>query len=94
MYAGRIVEKASAADLYAHPKHPYTVGLLASVPRLDEAVKKKLVPILGQPPDLAHLPPGCSFAPRCAWAVEKCREQTPELTLVGNNHYAACFVHL
>jgi len=94
MYAGRIVEKASAADLYAHPKHPYTVGLLASVPRLDEAVKKKLVPILGQPPDLAHLPPGCSFAPRCAYAEEKCREQSPELTLVGNNHYAACFVHL
>jgi oligopeptide transport system ATP-binding protein len=94
MYAGRIVEKASAADLYADPKHPYTIGLLASVPRLDEAVKKKLVPILGQPPDLAHLPSGCSFFPRCAYAVEKCREQSPELTLVGNNHYAACFVYV
>ena len=92
MYAGRIVEKASAADLYAKPKHPYTLGLLASVPRLDEAVKKKLVPILGQPPDLAHLPRGCSFAPRCGYAVEKCRDQAPELTLVGNNHYAACWV--
>jgi len=68
MYAGRIVEKATARDLYAAPKHPYTRGLMASVPRLDEAVREKLVPIEGQPPDLVHLPKGCSFHPRCSRA--------------------------
>ena len=65
MYGGRIVEAAPARELYARPQHPYTLGLLASVPRLDGAGGRRLVPIEGQPPDLASLPPGCSFAPRC-----------------------------
>ena len=65
MYGGRIVEVAPARELYARPQHPYTLGLMASVPRLDGAGGRRLVPIEGQPPDLASLPPGCSFAPRC-----------------------------
>ncbi len=65
MYGGRIVEQAGAAELYARPRHPYTRGLLASIPRLDGAAGERLVPIRGQPPDLARLPPGCAFAPRC-----------------------------
>ena len=72
MYAGRIIEKASAKRLYADPRHPYTIGLLASVPRLDQNVKKKLLPITGEPPNLLNLPPGCSFAPRCRYVKEKC----------------------
>ena len=92
MYAGRIVEKASAMDLYKDPRHPYTIGLMASVPRLDEDVKKKLLPIEGQPPDLLAVPPGCSFHPRCPYAIEKCRIETPELDTIANNHEIACWI--
>lgn len=91
MYAGRVIETASAVELYRNPKHPYTVGLLNSVPRLDETRKEKLIPIEGLPPDLAHLPPGCPFYPRCAWRVDKCREEYPPFNLVGEKHYAACW---
>ena len=66
MYAGRIVERGTARELYANPRHPYTLGLLRSVPRLDEPRRARLEPIEGQPPDLTRLPPGCAFAPRCA----------------------------
>ena len=72
MYAGRIIERASAAELYATPRHPYTLGLLRSVPRLDEPRRARLAPIEGQPPDMTRLPPGCSFAPRCAFRVARC----------------------
>ena len=65
MYGGRIVETAPARELYKHPRHPYTLGLMASVPRLDGDAGRPLVPIEGQPPDLAQLPPGCAFSPRC-----------------------------
>ena len=91
MYAGRVIETAAAAELYENPKHPYTVGLLNSVPRLDETRKEKLVPIEGVPPDLAHLPPGCSFYPRCTWRQDKCNEEYPPFKLVGEEHYAACW---
>jgi len=91
MYAGKIVEKATARDLYADPRHPYTIGLLASVPRLDQAAKEKLVPIEGQPPDLVRLPSGCSFHPRCRYAGERCRKDSPELRPVADRHYAACW---
>jgi oligopeptide/dipeptide ABC transporter ATP-binding protein len=94
MYAGRIVEKATAKDLYAKPKHPYTVGLMASVPRLDEDKKKKLVPIDGQPPDLLALPFGCAFHPRCEFADRKCRQETPELLNVEGNHQVACWKYV
>jgi oligopeptide transport system ATP-binding protein len=92
MYAGKIVEKGSAHDIYEDPMHPYTIGLMASVPKLDQDVKKKLVPIQGQPPNLANVPDGCAFHPRCNYVVERCRKETPQLVLVGENHERACWV--
>ena len=91
MYAGRIVETAPTDILYGEPRHPYTVGLLASVPRLDLSRKRKLSVIDGLPPNLARLPKGCSFAPRCYFVIDRCREERPELEEVGGNHYSACF---
>ena len=91
MYAGRIIESASAAELYANPRHPYTVGLLRSVPRLDETRKEKLDPIEGSPPDLVHPPRGCAFNPRCRWRVDQCLEEAPPLIMVGERHFAACW---
>jgi len=92
MYAGKIVESGSAREIYGHPRHPYTLGLLRSVPRLDEARRDKLVPIEGLPPDLANIPPGCSFYPRCAYHIDRCRQEEPPLMLVDAKHYAACWV--
>jgi oligopeptide transport system ATP-binding protein len=92
MYAGRIVEKGTANDIYDDPKHPYTIGLMESVPQLDQDIKKKLVPIQGQPPDLSDLPAGCAFSPRCTYAIERCSEETPELVPVGEKHDKACWV--
>ena len=92
MYAGKIIERASARELYANPRHPYTEGLLRSVPRLDEPRRTKLAPIEGQPPDLTRLPQGCSFAPRCRWRVERCLEAAPPLeALAGEWHMSACW---
>jgi oligopeptide/dipeptide ABC transporter ATP-binding protein len=90
MYAGRIIEQASAAELYGNPRHPYTLGLLRSVPRLDEPLRARLDPIDGQPPDLTRLPPGCAFAPRCAFRVERCAE-APPLAAAGDAHLSACW---
>ncbi len=94
MYAGRIVEQGPAAEVYAHPRHPYTIGLLASVPRLDRPRKERLVPIEGQPPNLIHLPPGCSFVPRCSHRMEICSKERPELRPVGDGHFTACWAEL
>jgi oligopeptide transport system ATP-binding protein len=91
MYAGRIVETAPARELYARPRHPYTRGLLDSVPRLDADRRRRLVPIEGQPPDLAHLPAGCAFAPRCSRVLARCRVERPLLEEVGERHLKACF---
>jgi len=92
MYAGRIVESAPADDIYAAPRHPYTIGLLRSVPRLDRPAREKLAPIEGQPPDALNLPSGCAFHPRCPFALEKCRTEAPTLTQVGDKHLVACWV--
>jgi len=92
MYAGRIIERGSAEDIYKNPKHPYTEGLLNSVPRLDQARTEKLDPIQGMPPDLVNLPPGCPFRPRCKYVIDKCSEELPPLVNVGENHTAACWV--
>jgi len=92
MYAGRIVERATARETYANPRHPYTLGLLRSVPRLDEPRRAKLLPIQGQPPDLSRLPPGCSFQPRCQFALERCRVEAPPLESVSPGHVSACWV--
>src|SRR5690242_20042621 len=75
MYAGKVVETASAKDLYANPRHPYTIGLLKSVPRLDQGRKDRLVPIEGAPPDLVNPPAGCNFVPRCAYKIDKCMSE-------------------
>jgi len=92
MYAGRIVEQGTARALYRTPCHPYTLGLLRSVPRLDEPRRARLDPIEGQPPDLTRLPPGCAFAPRCAFRVERCLTEAPALRPVGSDdHVAACW---
>jgi oligopeptide/dipeptide ABC transporter ATP-binding protein len=92
MYAGRIIERGSARQLYATPRHPYTLGLLRSVPRLDEPRRERLAPIEGQPPDLTRLPPGCAFAPRCAFVAERCLTEVPALRPVqGDGHVAACW---
>jgi oligopeptide/dipeptide ABC transporter ATP-binding protein len=91
MYAGRIIEQATAAELHAKPRHPYTLGLLRSVPRLDEPRRARLDPIEGQPPDLTRLPPGCAFQPRCKYRVERCVE-VPQLAPLGPpGHQAACW---
>jgi oligopeptide/dipeptide ABC transporter ATP-binding protein len=92
MYAGRIIERGTASEIYAEPRHPYTLGLLRSVPRLDEPRRERLDPIEGQPPDLSRLPPGCAFAPRCAFRVDRCLAEAPPLASVGGEaHVAACW---
>jgi oligopeptide transport system ATP-binding protein len=92
MYAGRIAERANVHDLYADPAHPYSMGLLRSVPRLDEVRKERLVPIEGLPPDMIDLPDNCPFHPRCIYAADKCRAEMPPLFDVGaNGHQAACW---
>jgi oligopeptide transport system ATP-binding protein len=91
MYGGRIVETAPARDLYKHPHHPYTLGLMASIPRLDGAAGQRLVPIEGQPPDLARLPAGCAFSPRCRSAIDACHSAKPPLVQVAPRHFRACF---
>ena len=93
MYGGRIVEQGPAREIYARPRHPYTIGLMASVPRLDQEAGSRLVPIEGQPPNLAQLPPGCSFAPRCRRAVDLCRATRPALFLSAPDHFSACHFH-
>jgi oligopeptide transport system ATP-binding protein len=90
MYAGRIVEIGPARDLYASPKHPYTAGLLRSIP--DIQVREERLPgIAGSPPSLLRPPPGCPFHPRCPYAEDKCRVEIPPLELVGTEHRSACF---
>jgi oligopeptide/dipeptide ABC transporter ATP-binding protein len=92
MYAGRIVESGPAAEIYHRPKHPYTVALLRSVPRLDRPRQARLDPVEGQPPDLTKLDAGCAFRPRCRLADEGCAVAHPPLVPVDNaGHSAACF---
>jgi oligopeptide transport system ATP-binding protein len=91
MYAGHVVETATTEELFANPKHPYTVGLLNSIPRLDSNRKEKLDPIRGLPPDLIDLPDMCPFLPRCDFAREKCEQQNPPLLEVNANHRSACW---
>jgi oligopeptide/dipeptide ABC transporter ATP-binding protein len=90
MYAGRIVESARPRELYRQPRHPYTIGLMASQPRMDR-VTDRLVAIEGQPPDLARLDGGCAFRPRCRFAIERCATAIPTLEDVAVGHRSACF---
>jgi oligopeptide transport system ATP-binding protein len=91
MYGGMIVEAAPAVDLFARPRHPYTLGLLQSVPRLDETRHAKLRPIEGQPRDMLQPPTACPFQPRCAYEVERSRQEVPRLVEVAPSHWVACF---
>jgi len=91
MYAGKIIERGTAREIYSNPRHPYTVGLLKSVPRLDLPIRQKLLPIEGQPPDLVNIPQGCSFRARCTYAVDKCATETPPLMEAGEAHLSACW---
>jgi oligopeptide/dipeptide ABC transporter ATP-binding protein len=92
MYAGRIVEHGSAIDVYHDPRHPYTIGLLASVPRLDEPRKIRLKPIEGQPPDLIFAPTGCAFQARCSYRSPSCEGQHMDLVEVTPGHYSICWL--
>ena len=92
MYAGRIVEEAPVADLYARPRHPYTVGLLTSIPRLDEVDdNKRLAEIPGMVPSLKEAIAGCVFAPRCAYATARCQQEYPPLAEKSPGHSVACW---
>jgi oligopeptide/dipeptide ABC transporter ATP-binding protein len=90
MYAGQIIETADVHELFRNPRHPYTIGLVNSVPRLDRKVER-LASIEGQPPSLVDLPPGCRFAPRCGEVVERCWRDLPGPIQVGAHHTASCW---
>ena len=91
MYAGKIVESGTTVEIFKNAQHPYTVGLLQSVPRLDETEHTRLFAIEGQPPLLVNPIPGCSFEDRCIWRIEKCHTDAPPLELKGDKHWAACW---
>jgi oligopeptide transport system ATP-binding protein len=93
MYAGHIVEKAPVKVLYGNPCHPYTLGLLKSIPRADTGKRdQRLIPIIGRPPDLLSTPRGCPFLPRCPYAIDRCVEENPTLQEVGPEHEIACWI--
>jgi oligopeptide transport system ATP-binding protein len=92
MYGGFIIEESPVKELYANPEHPYTLGLLGSLPRVDASEHGKLVSIEGLPPILYQKPNSCPFAPRCKWAIEHCWKENPPLLDVGPEHRAACWV--
>jgi oligopeptide/dipeptide ABC transporter ATP-binding protein len=94
MYAGALVESGTVDEIFYTPRMPYTLGLLGSLPRMDEQRHERLTPILGTPPSLVNLPPGCPFAPRCPIATDQCLEHEPALVRIdGGAHAAACHYH-
>jgi oligopeptide transport system ATP-binding protein len=94
MYAGHVAEAGSAMDIFHDPRHPYTIGLLNSVPRLDEELGRKLIPITGMPPNLINMPPVCAFAPRCQFKTADCQKINPQLREVGPGHSVSCLVDI
>ena len=92
MYAGKIVEQGDVEDIFYAPAHPYTLGLLRSMPRLDAEDQGRLVPIPGTPADPLHRPAGCPFAPRCGRCLERCRREAPPMAELGGGHWAACWL--
>lgn len=92
MYGGKIVETGTIKDIFYNPQHPYTWGLLKSVPRMDADNKERLIPILGQPPDLFMPPAGCPFYPRCDYAMKVCVEHMPNMETIGKAHQTACWL--
>tara|TARA_B100000686_G_C16467610_1_gene800400 strand:- start:41 stop:859 length:819 start_codon:yes stop_codon:yes gene_type:complete len=94
MYAGNIVEEAPVKELFKNPRHPYTIGLLQSIPRIDQKLTKKLFSIKGLPPNLINYPKGCSFYSRCDYHINKCLEKPPEFKTVNTDHKFACYVNV
>jgi oligopeptide transport system ATP-binding protein len=94
MYAGTLVEMAPTRTLFRNPKHPYTLGLMRSVPRVDGDTSERLSAIEGLPPDLIDMPDACPFAPRCSFVMERCWDERPRLRDVGEDHRIACFADL
>jgi peptide/nickel transport system ATP-binding protein len=92
MYAGQVVEEAPSEEIYSNPEHPYAKGLLKSIPNI-ELADQKLEAISGSPPDLLNLPTGCRFWPRCSYAFDKCRRETPPLFKTGTEHLVRCFLY-
>jgi oligopeptide/dipeptide ABC transporter ATP-binding protein len=93
MYAGRVVEQGTKQEIFSNPQHPYTWGLLGSIPRLDRPRPQRLTAIPGQPPSLLGLPPGCAFNPRCSHSFDRCTSEVPALTSSGEGeHMDACFL--
>jgi oligopeptide transport system ATP-binding protein len=92
MYAGFIVEQSGVDDLYENPRHPYTLSLLAALPRVDRTRNDRLKSIPGAPPNLLVEPHGCPFAPRCEYVIDRCRSENPVLVQVALNHSIACWV--
>jgi len=92
MYGGFIIEEAAVKELYANPAHPYTLGLLNSLPQIQRKGRQRLYSIEGMPPILLQTPKACPFAPRCRWVREKCWQQNPMLESIGENHKVACWV--
>jgi peptide/nickel transport system ATP-binding protein len=92
MYAGRIVESGIAKEIFKNPRHPYTIGLLKSVPRLDEPRGKKLIPITGMPPDLIDMPDICAFYPRCPYSSQYNCAGYPEMREVSEKHFVRCHI--
>jgi oligopeptide/dipeptide ABC transporter ATP-binding protein len=91
MYAGKVVENAPIRELFNHPRHPYTIALMESLPKMDKT-QKRLYSIEGQPPDLRNIPPGCSFLPRCSRPLEICREKIPETREIQEGHTISCWL--
>jgi peptide/nickel transport system ATP-binding protein len=93
MYAGRIVEEGALDAIFYEPRHPYTLGLLGSLPRLDRDRREPLATIPGTPPSMLSLPDGCALAPRCPYVIDRCRSERPELVAIAADaeHRAACF---
>jgi oligopeptide transport system ATP-binding protein len=94
MYGGYIIEEAPVKELYANPSHPYTVGLMGSIPRVDDLRHDRLFSIEGQPPVLYQTPQACPFAPRCKWVMEHCWQENPMLEKIANEHRVACWVDI
>jgi peptide/nickel transport system ATP-binding protein len=95
MYAGKIVESGDRRDVYYDSHHPYTWGLLSSIPRMDEtSARERLNPIKGLPPSLIHIPPGCAFHPRCPYRFDRCDQDVPSLLTSDGHHASACHLSL
>ncbi len=92
MYGGLIIETAGVKELYSHPTHPYTIGLLNSLPRMDATERRRLTSIDGLPPVLMTAPNACPFSPRCSFVMDRCRKENPALVNIDTNHQVACWV--